>query len=125
MTSSAPPPIDSSRESRKYRDDQWSLHVAHTTVELQAGVGDLAHQPSGLELGDRWRTGGVVAVDHGLRRRVVVVLQQVDLGQQLRQPVLDRLVGQQRLAERLAVAQIVDRAAAGPAPCRHARCSSR
>ena len=108
MISSAPAPIDNSRESRIVAGHRILFHVAHAAVELQAGVGHFAHQPAGLELGHRGFAGVVLAAVHHAAAVVAHLPQELDFGDQLRQLEVDPLVLDQRLAERLAAAAILD-----------------
>jgi hypothetical protein len=50
VTSSAPPPMDSSRASRRKRAVHSCPPCTDGTVELQQGVGHLALHPAGLRL---------------------------------------------------------------------------
>jgi hypothetical protein len=63
ITSSAPPPIEARRESRKARATGLSHEVAHAAPVLQAAVGDLAHHAPGLQLGHRGQHRDVFAVE--------------------------------------------------------------
>ncbi len=109
MTSSAPAPIDIKPRIAEIAGHGVLFHVAHAAVELQARVGHLPHQAAGLELGHRGFAGVVFAAVHQTAAVITHLPQKLDFGDQLGELEVDPLVLDQRLAERLAAAAILDR----------------
>src|SRR5579862_3323895 len=82
--------------------------VARAAPILQAGVADLAAQATGLQLGHRGQHGDVLAREIFLAGAVDQRTQRLDLALELSQAEVDHLVVEQRLAEHLALAGVVD-----------------
>src|SRR6185437_715132 len=83
-------------------------HVTHAAPVLEALIGHLALEAPCRELRHRGELGDVAAGQVLLDRAIDQGAQQLDLGLQLRQPVVHDLVVEDALAEGLAAARVLD-----------------